>query len=78
MLVPVIVLIGFRWWVHRNVLQAPCPVCQAQLIGLKKTSTQCPSCGTTLQVVEGQFQRLSAPGTIDVDAVDVTVQVLED
>jgi predicted RNA-binding Zn-ribbon protein involved in translation (DUF1610 family) len=75
---PVVIFLGFRWWLQRNLVQSPCPVCNFELTGLKGTQTQCPNCGESLQAENQKFQRLTPPGTIDVQAVDVSAQTLED
>jgi len=71
LILPTIALIGVRWWVRRNLVQDQCPVCQYQFTGFNGTMSRCPSCGEPLKIEKGQFQRITPPGTIDVDAVDV-------
>jgi hypothetical protein len=71
MLAPVLVFIGLRFWLKRNLVQADCPVCSTGLTGLKGAETLCPSCGTPLKVEADGFHRLAEAGTIDVEAVDV-------
>lgn len=78
MLVPVLLLIGGRWWLSRNLIQQPCPVCSYELTGLSVVETRCPSCGEVLEIKNKTFQRVSSPGTVDVDVVDVTAQSVED
>ena len=75
---PVIAFLGFRWWLQRNLVEDKCPVCGYELTGLNQTQLHCPSCGEPLQVEEGQIKRVTLPGTIDVQAVDVSVKQLED
>ena len=77
-LAPVIAFLGFRWWLKRNLVVDQCPVCSHQFSGLNRTQFQCPSCGETLRAEKNHFQRLTLPGTIDVEAVEVGVQTLED
>lgn len=72
-LAPVIAFVWFRWWLQRNLVQAQCPVCQYESTALNRTQIQCPSCGELLRVDQGKFNRLTPPGTIDVQAVDVSV-----
>ncbi|MGF1568079.1 MAG: hypothetical protein ACFCVD_08395 [Nodosilinea sp.] len=72
LLAPVLIFLGLRFWVRRNLVQAPCPVCTADLTGIKGAETLCPSCGTPLKVEADGFHRLQEAGTIDVTAVDVT------
>lgn len=78
MLVPVLLLIGGRWWLSRNLIQQPCPVCSYELTGLSVVETRCPRCGEVLEIKNKTFQRVSSPGTVDVDVVDVTAQAVED
>lgn len=71
LLAPVLAFVGFRWWLQRNLVQNQCPVCRYEFTGLNQTQLQCPSCGEPLKVEQGQFNRLTPPGTIDVQAVEV-------
>ncbi len=73
MLAPVLIFVGLRFWLRRNLVQANCPVCSAPLTGIRGAETLCPSCGTPLQAGANGFQRLTEEGTIDVTAVDITV-----
>ncbi len=75
---PVIAFVGIRWWLNRNLVQEPCPACGAGVIGLNNRQTQCPQCGDTIQVEGRHFKRSTPPGTVDVQAVEVTAQVIED
>jgi len=72
MLAPVLLFLGFRFWLKRSLVQADCPVCTTTLTGIKGTQTQCPNCGTLLKADGEGFHRLQEEGTIDVTAVDVT------
>ena len=74
---PVIAFWGFQWWLRRRLIQAQCPVCNYEFTGFKNTEFNCPSCGETLQVEGDTFSRITPPGTIDVDAVEVSVQTIE-
>lgn len=71
-LTPVLAFVGFRWWLQRNLIQNRCPVCRAEFTGLNRTQVQCPNCGEPLKVEQGSFHRLTPPGTIDVQAVEVS------
>ncbi|MBE9039218.1 hypothetical protein IQ235_00210 [Oscillatoriales cyanobacterium LEGE 11467] len=77
-LTPFILALGLQWWIGRNLVQDRCPVCEHPLAGLANTPLQCPSCGEALQVKNGGFERSTPPGTIDVDAVDVSVIPLKE
>ena len=78
LVLPAIAFVGFRWWLRRNIIQDPCPVCSYEFTALKNTQTKCPNCGEVLMVESGNFQRVTPPGTIDVEAVEVSVQQIED
>ncbi len=69
---PIIGFIILQWWLKKNLVQADCPVCGAELTGLNGAQISCTSCGEALQVSNGQFNRLTQEGTIDVSAVDVS------
>lgn len=70
-LLPVIALFGVQWWLKRNLVEDECPVCQYQFTGFNGTMSRCPNCSEPLKIENGHFQRITPPGTIDVDAVDV-------
>lgn len=78
LLAPVLAFLGFRWWLQRNLVQNQCPVCRYEFTGLNQTQLKCPSCGESLKVDRGQFNRLTLPGTIDVQAVEVPSRPVED
>lgn len=78
LLAPVIAVIGFRWWLKKNIVQDACPVCHFEFTGFNQADVQCPNCGEPLQVEAGKFRRMTPVGTIDVDAVEVSAQVIED
>lgn len=75
---PVIGWFGFRWWLKRNLVEDKCPVCTFEFTGFNRTDCQCPNCGEPLKVEQGHFQRLTPPGTIDVEAIEVSVKQIED
>lgn len=77
-LTPLLVIAGVQWWLKRNLIHDQCPVCHYEFTALNKTQCQCPNCAEPLQVEHSHFNRLTLPGTIDVQAVDVSVQQLED
>ena len=60
------------WWLRRNLVRAPCPVCQTEFAAVKANPCRCPNCGEPLRVREGFFERLTPEGTIDVEAIDVS------
>ncbi|QIZ70279.1 hypothetical protein [Oxynema aestuarii] len=78
MLTPVIAFLGLRWWLGRNLVIGSCPVCSYQLTGLKRTELQCPSCGEPLRVEGEGFERLTPPGTVDVEAVEVSATPIDE
>ncbi len=75
---PIVGLALFRWWLGQNLIEGSCPMCGYEFTGFNGSECRCPSCGEALKVEQGNFVRLTPPGTIDIDAVDVTVQALED
>lgn len=75
---PILVILAVQWWLKRNLIQDQCPVCSHEFPAFNNTQFQCPNCGEPLKIEQGRFSRLTPPGTIDVQAVDVSVQRLED
>ena len=75
---PVIAFWGLQWWLRRRLIQDNCPVCNYEFTGFKNTEFNCPSCGEALKIEGKTFSRMTPPGTIDVDAVEVTVQSIEE
>lgn len=78
LIAPVLGFLGLRWWLQKNLVQESCPVCSAPLSGLENVKLQCPSCGSPLEVKQGKISRMTPPGTVDVEAVEVQVEVLEE
>jgi hypothetical protein len=78
LLAPIVGFIGFRWWLQRNLVNDQCPVCAYQFTGLNNSQLQCPNCGEQLSVQKGHFHRFTPEGTIDVTAIEVPTQSLED
>ena len=76
LLIPVFAFVGLRFWLKRNLVQGNCPVCTTPLTGLKDAVTPCPNCGTVLATTPEGFQRQTEDGTIDITAVDVTVDAV--
>jgi predicted RNA-binding Zn-ribbon protein involved in translation (DUF1610 family) len=77
-LAPIVAFFGFRWWLERNLVSDQCPVCSYEFTGLNNSQLQCPNCGENLTVQKGHFQRFAPEGTIDVTAVEVPSQRLEE
>ncbi len=75
---PFIGWLGLRWWLRRNLVEDKCPICTYEFTGFNGTDCRCPSCGEPLKVEQGHFNRLTPPGTIDVEAVEVSARALED
>ena len=75
---PIVAFWGFRWWLKRKLVQDKCPVCRYEFTGFKNTEFRCPSCGEALQVESEHFSRITPPGTIDVNAVEVSAQQIEE
>ena len=75
---PVIAFVGFQWWLKRKLVQAECPVCSYEFTGFQNTEFNCPSCGEALQVEAENFSRITPPGTIDVDAVEVSAKTMNE
>ncbi|NEP87489.1 MAG: hypothetical protein F6K18_11995 [Okeania sp. SIO2C2] len=78
LITPIIAFIGLRWWLNRNLIIDKCPVCSYEFTALNQTQFQCPSCGEPLKVEGGNFSRLTPPGTIDVSAVEINAQQIEE
>lgn len=72
-IVPVIAMVGFRWWINRQLVQGTCPSCGAMVTGLKGQSFQCNVCGNTMQGENtGNFSvKDPSKATIDIDAKEV-------
>ncbi|MEL6496751.1 MAG: hypothetical protein AAFQ41_16770 [Cyanobacteria bacterium J06623_7] len=73
---PVVAFFGFQWWLKRKLVQGQCPVCSYEFTGFQSTEFNCPSCGEALQVGAEGFSRITPPGTIDVDAIEVSVKTI--
>lgn len=77
-LTPLVGLSVFRWWLKRKLVESECPVCHYEFTGFDGQECRCPNCGEVLLVTDGKFRRPTPPGTIDVDAVDISVNALEE
>jgi predicted RNA-binding Zn-ribbon protein involved in translation (DUF1610 family) len=78
LIAPVVLVLGVSWWFRRNLVQDQCPVCGFEFVGLDHSEFRCPSCSEVLRAEDRRFVRSSPPGTIDVNAVEVTAQTIED
>lgn len=78
LLLPAIAFWGLRWWLGRNLVESQCPVCNYQFTGFNGAECRCPNCEEALKVEGGCFTRLTPPGTIDVEAVEVSARRLQD
>lgn len=75
---PIIAWLGLSWWLRRNLIEDQCPVCSYSFVGFNQRECRCPNCGESLKVENQKFVRISPPGTIDVEVVEVQAQQLED
>ncbi len=75
---PILIIWGVQWWLKRNLVQGECPVCNYEFTGFKNTEFSCPNCSEPLQVISGEFSRVTPPGTIDVKAIEVTPLSLDE
>lgn len=78
LLAPVVGFFALRWWLKRNLVEDHCPVCQVQLVGLNNSQMRCPNCSEPLSIRQGHVQRSTPPGTVDVEAIEVSAAQLED
>lgn len=78
LILPIVGFIGFRWWLKRNLIESKCPVCSHEFVSLKSSEFRCPSCSEPLTAEDGHFVRLVPAGTIDVSAVEVSAQPVDD
>lgn len=75
---PIVGIWIFRWWLNRNLVEGNCPVCNYSFTGFNNTDCRCPNCGELVKVESGKFMRETPPGTVDVNAVEVSSKVIED
>ncbi len=78
LLAPIVAFVGLQWWLKRKLIQSTCPVCQYEFMSLSHSEFRCPSCNEPLKAENGQFIRIVPSGTIDVSAVEVPSQQLDD
>lgn len=74
----IIAVFVFRWWLKRNLIEDQCPVCDYTFTALNNNNCYCPNCGESLSILQGKFVRETQPGTIDVEAIEVSPKILED
>ena len=70
-LTPILGILGFFWWLRRNIVQAECPVCNYPIQTIDGSDVECSNCGELLKVENGTLLRNTPPDTIDVVAVEV-------
>ena len=73
---PIVLVVAVTWWVEewliKNEIEADCPVCQHSVPGLAGITVQCPGCGELLKANNGIYDRVAPPGTVDVEAIEVS------
>jgi len=73
LLAPVAVLLSVQLWLRRKLVSDRCPTCATEFVAWRGANAQCPNCGEALQVSSaGKFERLTPPGTVDVEAVEIS------
>ncbi|EDX85732.1 hypothetical protein S7335_3435 [Synechococcus sp. PCC 7335] len=70
-LAPVLLSIAAQFWLKRNLITGNCPVCEQSLVCIKQSKTVCPNCATEVTATADGFERATADGVIDVQAVDI-------
>jgi hypothetical protein len=78
LITPAIAFLGFRWWLQRNLVEDNCPVCSYSFTAINGMQLRCPNCSEPLKMEKGHFNRLTPPGTVDVEAVEVSAKQIED
>ena len=78
LLLPIVAFVGLQWWLKRNLVQSVCPVCQTESMSLNQAEFRCPGCNEPLRAENGQFVRLTPSGTIDVSAVEIPAQTIDE
>lgn len=76
-LLPIIAVLVLNWWVRRQLVNGTCPVCRYEFMGIKEMEVNCPNCGEPLRLMPDAFERLTPPGTVDVQVVDVETKILK-
>jgi hypothetical protein len=67
---PILILLGVRWWMGRAIASATCPVCGFESQAIEGSRFNCPSCGDPLYVADGQFFHQTPSDVIDVDVYE--------
>ncbi|PXF46942.1 hypothetical protein BWQ96_03280 [Gracilariopsis chorda] len=72
-IVPVAAMLGFRWWINRQLVQGTCPSCGASVTGLKGRAVNCAVCGNIVETENtGNFSvKDPSSATIDIDAKEI-------
>lgn len=71
---PLLVFAVLRWWVNKNVIEGHCPSCDYRFFAFKSSTFSCPNCGESLLLEGDKFVRQTPPGTVEVEAVEVSVE----
>ena len=67
---PILLLLGFRWWLRGTITTDECPVCYVKSEAIEGSRFGCPNCGELLYVADGQFHR-----QVSSDVVEVAYEV---
>lgn len=72
-IVPVLAILGFRWWINRQLVQGTCPSCGTSVTGLRGQAFKCTVCGRPVQGENtGNFSvKDPSSATIDIDAKEI-------
>jgi predicted RNA-binding Zn-ribbon protein involved in translation (DUF1610 family) len=72
LIAPIVAVLFLGLWVKSNQVIDNCPMCNYEITGVNGLQIQCPSCGEPLKIEKGKINRIAPPGTIDVEAVEVS------
>jgi hypothetical protein len=70
LILPAIAWFGINWWLKRNLVSQPCPVCGYEFTSVNHVDCQCPNCSEPLEVKGGKLLRITPPGIIDVTVIN--------
>ena len=73
---PILVMLGFRWWLKRTISSDTCPVCSFKSEAIEGSRFNCPSCGEPLYVADGRFLRHTSSDVVEV--VDYEVDYVDE